>query len=131
MHAFRAIPTSLGLTAAIGLAAAMLPGTASAASFPELAAKGYQISPMTKSRGGRAGWIMRGTRDSYFCVLVPGMVRAGNGYVSLSTSAYETPASKAVIDRVTGGAGLNLPQLADLKAGRVPPQKVGRCFFYR
>lgn len=100
---------------------------AHSASYSQLKAKGYNTSKMVRAASGSWGWNVTKGADRYFCFSSGGIVRAGKGYAVFGTSGRLIPMDgKAYEQKIPGGLR-NIPSLADLKAGRPPASKVGRC----
>ena len=121
----------LRLVCGLCLAATTVPGVARAASYSDLAAKGYKTSPLTKSRSGAPGWILSGGGKQYFCRLGASVVLSGkNGMVSITSSGRQIRLDKAAYEKSLGGPDASLPRLENLKAGRPRPQDVRSCTTY-
>ena len=121
----------VGLVCELCLSALAVPGIAHASSYADLIGRGYRIGPLTQSRGGAAGWILRRGDSRYFCHLGVSLMLSGkNGMVSMSASGRQVRINKRAFENFRGGPDPSLPHLEDLNAGRPRPQDVGYCTIY-
>lgn len=103
-------------------------GSSEAASFRKLASQGYAPGTLIRSASGGYGWIVSNGKDRYFCKM-----KATLAYVSRTKMVSFTAAGRQIeLDRKTfersmGGKTGRIPNLADLKAGRLHPDDVGSC----
>ncbi|MCX2725092.1 hypothetical protein [Roseibium salinum] len=104
--------------------------TAWAASYKNLASKGYKISKLTRSPSGSMGWYLTGEGKKYFCLLNVGVVYIGETGMGIFTSSGRLiEVDRATYHKHQGVSKTDAPQMSDLKAGRVRPRDVGVCTF--
>jgi hypothetical protein len=101
---------------------------ANAESFPALGKQGYVVGPMGQGKSGGLGWVVSKGGSKFFCRLKASMAYSGrNDMVSFTTSGRMIKLNRAVFESSIGGHDSTIPQLSDLKAGRVKPADVGSC----
>ncbi|UJW74173.1 hypothetical protein [Rhizobium sp. SL42] len=103
-------------------------GTASAESYSGLLKKGYTVAAMSHAKSGSMGWVLSGKDGKHFCKAKFGMaVIDSKTLVSFLPSGKMIKLDRVVFEESVGGPDPSLPNLADLKAGRVEPRHVGSC----
>lgn len=103
-------------------------GTASAESYAGLLKKGYAVGTMSQGKSGSLGWVLSGKDGKWFCKGKFSMaVVDAKTLVSILASGKMIKVDRAVFEDSIGGPDPSLPNLADLKAGRVEPRHVGSC----
>lgn len=105
-----------------------VPQTSEAASYKKLIKNGYKISTLTRSKGGSAGWFLSNGQKRYFCkIRVATMYVGKTGLISMSpTTGRIMQLDRAVFEKHLGGPVpiKGIPQLRDIKAGRIKPHHV-------
>lgn len=108
------------------IACVILSAPTNAASYTSLEKKGYIIGPLTKGKSGKLGWFMKKGDVRYFCKSKVSMALVGSkGLVSFTTSGRQLKLDRKTFEKTASIKGL--PQLSDIKAGRVTKREVGRC----
>jgi hypothetical protein len=108
--------------------AACLPDVASAESFTALSKQGYSVGKLGQGKSGAMGWVVSGNGKRFFCKMKVSIAYSGkSGMVSFTTSGRMIKIDRGVFESSIGGHDPAIPQLADLKAGRVQPKHVGSC----
>jgi hypothetical protein len=103
-------------------------GAAQAESFTKLAQQGYKLGKLTTGKSGLPGWVAANGTKQYFCKMAVARAYVGNkGMVIFSTNGRPIKLDRATYEAMTGGFDPTVPQLSDLKAGRVKPADVGNC----
>lgn len=121
--------TAKSSLAAIAFLALVLPATQGhAESYPKLIEQGYKTSTMTRGASGSFGWKVSNGEKKYFCRLKASTAYVGStGMVSLTSSGRQIKLDRKTFDSQIGGPDANIPQLADLKAGKPKDRNVGVC----
>lgn len=115
------------IVAAVALASC-LPGVANAESFGALAKQGYSVGKLGQGKSGAMGWVVSNNGKRFFCRMKANMAYSGkDGMVSFTASGRMVKIDRGVFEANIGGHDPSIPQLADLKAGRVQPRDVGSC----
>ena len=106
----------------------LVPSTASAESFTTLSKKGYAVGPLAAGKSGSLGWVVSKDGKAFFCKMKVSTVYIGKDKMASFTSGGRMiPIDKAVFEASIGGHDSSIPQLSDLKAGKVQPRHVGSC----
>ena len=102
--------------------------TAQAASYKKLKSQGYTTGQLTRAASGKLGWILSGAGKRYFCRMDATVVFVGRKkMVYIFDSGRQMPMDRAVYMKSLGNKKVYVPQMSDLKAGRLDPRDVGRC----
>lgn len=116
----------LAICATIAMIAAM--GIAQAESYAKLAQQGYKLGKLTTGKSGLPGWVASNGGKQYFCKMKAARAYVGKtGLVMFSTNGRPIEVDRATYDAAIGGPDPSIPQLSDLKAGRVKPGDVDAC----
>ncbi|PKR88867.1 hypothetical protein CXZ10_12150 [Pleomorphomonas diazotrophica] len=103
-------------------------GAAQAESYAKLAQQGYKLGKLTTGKSGLPGWVASNGEKQYFCKLKAARAYVGKkGMVMFSTGGRQIEVDRATYDAAIGGPDPSIPQLSDLKAGRVKPDDVDAC----
>lgn len=103
-------------------------GVAQAESFTKLTQQGYKLGKLTTGKSGLPGWIASNGTKQYFCKMKVARAYIGEkGLIIFSTSGRPIKLDRATYEAAIGGPDPSIPQLSDLKAGRVKPADVGYC----
>ncbi|WP_036790796.1 hypothetical protein [Pleomorphomonas koreensis] len=103
-------------------------GVARAETFTKLTQQGYTLGKLTTGRSGLPGWIASNGTKQYFCKMNAYRAYVGTtGMIIFSTSGRPIEVNRTIYEAGTGGFDPTVPQLSDLKAGRVKPAAVGNC----
>jgi hypothetical protein len=107
------------------LAASATPSHAE--SYSSLESQGYTTSKMMRGASGNLGWAVAKGGKKYFCKM-----RAARAYVGTKGMVAFTSAGRQIeLDRQVyeGSVGFDssIPQLSDLKAGKLTAANVGNC----
>jgi hypothetical protein len=103
-------------------------GVAQAESFTKLTQQGYKLGKLITGKSGLPGWVASNGTKQYFCKMAVARAYVGKkGMVIFSTSGRPIELDRATYEAMTGGFDPTVPQLSDLKAGRVKPADVGNC----
>jgi hypothetical protein len=125
------MPRSSVHVACIALACASFAlhsGPAAAESFGSLIKKGYSVGKMSQGKSGALGWVLTGKDGKQFCKSKVSLaVVDKKTLVSILGSGRMVKVDRATFEAEIGGADTSIPQLSDLKAGRIEPQHVGAC----
>lgn len=115
--------------AVLGVVLAVLGAPAAhAESFSALGKQGYAVGPMGQGKSGALGWVVSKGGSKFFCRLrASSAYSGGNGMVGFTASGRMIKMNRAVYEATIGGHDPSIPQLADLKAGRVRPADAGAC----
>lgn len=101
---------------------------ARATSYSKLIKKGYKVGKMQRGRSGKLGWYLTNGAEREFCNLNAVVVYVGKtGMAAFASSGRQIKMDRKAYESKTGGPNSKIPQLADLKAGRVHRRDVGRC----
>ncbi|WP_246694480.1 hypothetical protein [Mesorhizobium sp. M2E.F.Ca.ET.209.01.1.1] len=101
---------------------------AHAESYSNLQSSGYKTSKLTRGASGSLGWYVSNGEKKFFC-----RMRATNAYVGktgmvgFTSSGKQLSLDRKVYEQYAGGFDPSMPQLADLKAGRLNARSVGYC----
>lgn len=115
---------------AIGAVVAVIAtaGAAQAESFTKLTQQGYKLGKLTTGKSGLPGWIASNGTKQYFCKMTASRAYVGKkGLVIFSTNGRPIEVDRATYEAGIGGPDPAIPQLSDLKAGRIKPADVGSC----
>ncbi len=115
---------------AVGALAILLAtaGVAEAESFTKLTQQGYKLGKLTTGKSGLPGWVASNGTKRYFCKMEAYKAYVGKkGLVMFSSNGRPIEVDRTVYEAGTGGFDPTVPQLSDLKAGRVKPADVGNC----
>lgn len=106
-----------------------IPQTSEAASYKKLIKNGYKISTLTRSKGGAAGWNLSNGQKRYFCKARVAVMYVGKTGMAIliSTTGRIMKLDRAAFEGKAGGPIKGIPQLSDIKAGRIKPHHVRRC----
>ncbi len=105
-----------------------LPDVANAESFTALSKQGYSVGKLGQGKSGALGWVVSSNSKRFFCKMKVSMAYSGkSGMVSFTASGRMVEIDRAVFESTIGGHDPTIPQLADLKSGRVQPKHVGSC----
>ncbi|WP_370674848.1 hypothetical protein [Pleomorphomonas sp. PLEO] len=103
-------------------------GIAKAESFTKLTQQGYKLGKLTTGKSGMPGWIASNGTKQYFCKMWASKAYVGkDGMVAFTSSGRQVGLDRATYERIIGGPDSSIPQLSDLKAGRVKPADVDIC----
>jgi len=101
---------------------------ADAASYNNLTKQGYKTGKLSRNPAGIRGWRLSKGADRYFCKMRVSLVYVGkSGMVGFSSSGRQIKMSRKAYESKTGGHDKRIPQMRDLKAGRLEPNHVGSC----
>ena len=106
-----------------------IPQISEAASYEKLIKNGYKISTLTRSKGGASGWNLSNGKKRYFCKARVAVMYVGKSGMAIliSTTGRIMELDRAAFEAKAGGPNKNIPQLRDIKAGRIKARHVGRC----
>jgi hypothetical protein len=118
-----------GLTVLVGLAGlATFSATAQASSFERLKKQGFKVGGFTRGKSGSRGWYLTKGNEKYFCKFQGSTVYVGKTKMVIFTSpGREISMNRKAYEEKAGGPDPSIPQMSDLKAGRVEPRLVGAC----
>ncbi|MES0155731.1 hypothetical protein NKJ81_19280 [Mesorhizobium sp. M0018] len=120
------LPKWLGATSmAVFLLASITPSHAE--SYSNLQSKGYKTGKLSRGASGSLGWFVSNGEKKYFC-----RMRAARAYIGTTGMVAFTAAGRQIsLDREVyekyAGFDASIPQLSDLKAGKLNKQAVGNC----
>ena len=101
---------------------------ADAASYKSLTTQGYKIGKLSRNPAGIRGWQLSKGAGRYFCKMRVSAVYVGkSGMVGFTSSGRQIKMSRKAYESKTGGHDKRIPQMRDLKAGRLKPNHVGSC----
>ena len=99
-----------------------------AESYPSLAKQGYKTGKLSRNAAGAQGWTVSNGGTKYFCRMKVTMAYVGaNGLVSILSNGRQIKLDRKTFESHLGGSAGDLPQLSDLKAGKLRSKDVGGC----
>jgi hypothetical protein len=113
---------------AAAIAVSLATTTANAESYAGLQKQGYKTGKMSRGKSGAQGWVVSNGEKRFFCKLKSSMAYVGSsGLVSILTNGRQIKLDRKTFEAGIGGPDPDIPQLADLKAGRPSARDVGSC----
>lgn len=115
-------------TAFVAMALAVTATPSMAESYAGLQKQGYKTGKLSRGPSGAQGWVVSNPDKKYFCKLKASMAYVGSsGLVSILTNGRQIKLDRKTFEAGIGGPDPNIPQMADLKAGRPNTRDVGGC----
>jgi hypothetical protein len=113
---------------AAAFALALATNSANAESYAGLQNQGYKTGKLSRGKSGAQGWVVSDGEKKYFCKLKASMAYVGSsGLVSILSNGRQIKLDRKTFEAGIGGPDPNIPQMADLKAGRPNARDVGSC----
>jgi len=117
-----------GKTLLAALVFSVISTQANAESYSRLQASGYKTGNMTRGASGSLGWFVTNGEKRFFCSSGVSLAYNGkNGMVGFTSSGRQITIERKVFEKRAGKNTKGIPQLSDLKAGRLQPSDVGSC----
>ncbi|UVK51809.1 hypothetical protein DBIPINDM_005122 [Mesorhizobium sp. AR02] len=125
--AIKALPYWLGAaSAALFLLTSAFPSNAE--SYSNLQSKGYKTGKLARGASGNLGWFVSDGQTKFFCKMHVGLAYVGSTkMIGFTSAGAQVSLDRKVYESHTGGHDDSIPQLADLKAGKLNARDVGNC----
>ena len=114
-------------TASTVLLLAASAGPSHAESYSSLQSQGYTTSKMMRGASGNLGWTVAKGGKKYFCTMRAATAYVGTkGMVAFTSAGRQITLDRQVYEKSVG-FDPSMPQLSDLKAGKLNAADVGNC----
>lgn len=120
------LPKWLGaISTAVFLLASIAPSHAE--SYSNLQGKGYKTGKLSRGASGSLVWFVSNGEKKYFCRMRAAQAYVGStGMVAFTAAGRQISLDRNVYEKYAG-FDASIPQLSDLKAGKLNKRAVGNC----